>query len=175
MAVLNYYRMFNDVTDIAPATSGSACMDVRAHLTNANRMVKTFTNTNTPLARMVTQETTESPLVLSLAPGERALVPTGIILDIPEGYSVRIHPRSGLAFKNGLGLSNSEGIVDWDYIEQLYVSMINFSTAVVKIAHGDRIAQIEMVPMLAYTTNLITHPPAQKTNRNGGIGSTGVG
>jgi len=174
MEVLKYYKMFGDVADLSHATDGSACLDVRSHFTNANRIVKTYTNTNTPLARMVIQETTESPLVLSLAPGERALVPTGMILDIPRGYSVRIHPRSGLAFKSGLGLSNSEGVVDWDYTEQLYVSIINHSTAVVKIAHGDRIAQIEMVPMLTYDVATVTHPPAQKTNRNGGVGSTGV-
>ncbi len=174
MQVLKYYKIYGDVADLAPATSGSACLDVRAHFTNANRMVKTFTNTNTPLARMVIQETTESPLVLSLAPGERALVGTGIILDIPQEHSVRIHPRSGIAFKSGIGLSNSEGVVDWDYVEQLYVSIINLSTAVVKIAHNDRIAQIEMVPMLKYNIELCTTPPAQKTNRNGGVGSTGV-
>jgi dUTP pyrophosphatase len=103
-----------------------------------------------------------------------AAIPTGLILDIPEGYSVRIHGRSGLAYKKGINLLNCEGIIDSDYTDELKVLLYNTSNVDFKINHGDRIAQGELVKSLDYTIEECYTQPQQKTDRVGGFGSTGV-
>lgn len=107
-------------------------------------------------------------------PGERLLIPTGLIFDIPENHSIRIHARSGLSLKQGLALANAEGVVDSDYVDPTFIMMINNSNAVATIKHGDRIAQGELVPVLQSEFQEIPTPPKQKTDRQGGLGSTGV-
>ena len=97
---------------------------------------------------------------------ERVLIPTGLILDIPEGYSVRLHSRSGLAWKDGVYLTNCEGIIDYDYVEPVFVMMTNISQSPKTINNGDRICQAELVE--------IPEPPTRKTERDGGFGSTGT-
>ena len=115
---------------------------------------------------------------ITINPGHRVKIPTGLVLDIPEGYSVRIHPRSGIALKRGLKLSNGEGIIDADYVEPLYILMTNTSQQEIVIAHDERIVQGELV---VAGTGLTQHPleecfdrPLQKTSRLGGFGSTGT-
>lgn len=99
---------------------------------------------------------------------------TGIILDIPVGYSVRIHPRSGLAYKKGITLLNAEGIIDSDYTNELMILLYNTSNIDFVVHHGDRIAQGELVKNLDYTIEECYTQPQQKTDRVGGFGSTGV-
>jgi len=106
--------------------------------------------------------------------GDRVAVPTGLILDIPEGYSVRLHPRSGLALKNGITMANCEGIIDSDYVDELKVIIVNNGGEPFVIKHGDRICQGELVKTLDYTLEQCYTKPVQKTDRNGGFGSTGV-
>jgi dUTP pyrophosphatase len=108
-----------------------------------------------------------------LGPDERALVRTGLIFNIPEGYSMRLHPRSGMALKYGLVLGNSEGIVDEDYILETKLIILNTSTDVIKIYHGDRIAQGELVRYEQFDIEETWEQPTQKSNRVGGFGSTG--
>lgn len=103
-----------------------------------------------------------------------AAIPTGLILDIPEGYSVRIHARSGLAYKKGINLLNCEGIIDSDYTDELKILLYNTSNIDFVIHHGDRIAQGELVKSLDYMLEECYTPPQQKTDRVGGFGSTGV-
>ena len=101
-------------------------------------------------------------------------VSTGLILDIPEGYSVRIHPRSGLAYKKGITLLNCEGIIDSDYTDELKVILYNTSNIDFMINRGDRIAQGELIKSLDYTIDECYTKPTQKTDRVGGFGSTGI-
>lgn len=101
-------------------------------------------------------------------------IPTGLILDIPVGYSVRIHPRSGLAYKKGITLLNAEGIIDSDYTDELKIILFNTSNLDFIIQHGDRIAQGELVKNLDYKIEECYTAPTQKTDRVGGFGSTGV-
>lgn len=108
------------------------------------------------------------PAKLSMA------IPTGLILDIPIGYSVRVHPRSGLAYKKGVTLLNAEGIIDSDYVNELKIILHNTSNLDFIIDHGDRIAQGELVKSLDYTIEECYTAPTQKTDRVGGFGSTGV-
>jgi dUTP pyrophosphatase len=172
-SVLKYHKLYADVDDLKFATQGSACADVRAYFGTHERMFKVYDNKNKEMQYMAFQLFTGDKFHTILNPGDRALIPTGIVLDIPEGYSVRVHPRSGMSFKTGLSLSNCEGIVDWDYVEQLYISVVNISDSEVRIDHGDRVAQLELVKLPEYTIELADARPSAKTDRSGGFGSTG--
>ena len=111
---------------------------------------------------------------LTIMPGDRIMVPTGLIFDIPEGYSIRIHPRSGLSYKQGLVLANLEAVIDSDYVQETFVLLANHSQNGQIIKVGDRIAQGELVEQLKYSITETIIAPTQKTDRVGGLGSTGV-
>jgi dUTP pyrophosphatase len=126
-------------------TSGSAGMDVRANLTE----------------RVVLQ------------PMERALIPTGLFLEIPEGYECQVRPRSGLAFKKGVTVLNAPGTIDADYRGEVGVILINLSNEEFVVEDGERIAQLvfaEYKQAKWIETTVLT-----ETERGaGGFGSTGV-
>lgn len=82
----------------------------------------------------------QAPLVLK--PMQRQLIPTGIFIELPVGFEAQIRPRSGLAFKHGIGIVNSPGTVDADYRGEIKVLLINFSEVDFHIQNGDRIAQM---------------------------------
>ncbi|UOE48574.1 dUTP diphosphatase [Mucilaginibacter sp. SMC90] len=79
---------------------------------------------------------------VSLKPMERKLIPTGLYIELPEGFEAQIRPRSGLAFKHGIGIVNSPGTIDADYRGEIKVLLINFSSEDFEINTGDRIAQM---------------------------------
>jgi len=87
---------------------------------------------------------------------------------------VRIHARSGLALKQGLVMANSQGIIDWDYVEETHIMVMNVSSENLYIHNGERIAQGELVLVHPYSIEPTEVRPNQKTSRNGGFGSTGV-
>lgn len=95
-------------------------------------------------------------------------------MDIPEGYSVRLHARSGLALKEGLVLANAEGVIDSDYTDELLVMVTATSSCLVSIPNGSRICQAELVRNQPVTLARSDFPPQKKTTREGGFGSTGV-
>ncbi len=86
---------------------------------------------------------------LSLAPGERALVPTGFVWEIPEGYEGQVRPRSGLAVKHGLTLLNAPGTVDSDYRGEVCVILCNLGSEPFVVERGARIAQMVLAPVAA--------------------------
>lgn len=107
-----------------------------------------------------------------LQPGEIKLIPTGIALEIPEGYEVQIRPRSGLALKHGIGMVNSPGTIDHGYRGEVGVITINHGTLPYEVKRGDRIAQmvfnkIEVVNLVEVDTLSVS------TRGAGGFGSTG--
>jgi dUTP pyrophosphatase len=109
---------------------------------------------------------------LTLAPGARALVPTGFRLAIPAGYEAQIRPRSGLALKHGVTLMNAPGTIDSDYRGPLAVILLNTGNAPFHIAHGDRIAQMVVAPVVQAAFTLVE--TLDDTDRGaGGFGSTG--
>ncbi len=111
---------------------------------------------------------------VTLGPGARALVPTGLRLAIPEGYEVQLRPRSGLALKHGITLPNTPGTIDSDYRGPLGVIVMNAGDAPFTIAHGDRIAQMVVAPVLRARFDPVE--ALEDTARGtGGFGSTGVG
>jgi dUTP pyrophosphatase len=83
-----------------------------------------------------------------LAPGERRLVPTGLVLEIPIGYEVQVRPRSGLALKHGIMLPNAPGTIDADYRGELQVILMNAGGEPFTVRPGDRIAQLIVAPAL---------------------------
>ncbi|RWY89872.1 dUTP diphosphatase [Rhizobium leguminosarum] len=110
---------------------------------------------------------------LTLLPGKRALVPTGFIFEIPEGFEGQVRPRSGLAFKNGITCLNSPGTVDSDYRGEVKVLLANLGEEAFVISRGMRIAQMVIVPVTQARVAEITE--ASETMRGaGGFGSTGV-
>ncbi|WP_417249569.1 dUTP diphosphatase [Celeribacter sp.] len=111
---------------------------------------------------------------LTLGAGERGLVPTGFRMEIPEGYEVQIRPRSGLALKHGISLPNTPGTIDADYRGPVGVILINLSDRPFTIAHGDRIAQMVVAPVLQ--ARFVLADELSETERGaGGFGSTGRG
>ena len=110
---------------------------------------------------------------LTLLPGKRALVPTGFIFEIPEGFEGQVRPRSGLAFKHGITCLNSPGTVDSDYRGEVKVLLANLGEEAFIIERGMRIAQMVIAPVTQARIAEITE--ASKTARGaGGFGSTGV-
>ena len=107
-------------------------------------------------------------------PMERALIRTGLTFKIPDGYSIRLHPRSGMALKYGLTLANCEGVVDEDYTFETKIIMLNTSNDHIKIYNRDRIAQAELVKYEQPRFLEIFETITKESNRNGGFGSTGV-
>jgi dUTP pyrophosphatase len=108
-----------------------------------------------------------------LAPGERALIPTGLFLEIPPGYEAQVRPRSGLALKRGLTLLNAPGTIDADYRGEVGVIMINLSAEEQRIDPGERIAQLIFAPVTRGEW-VEVEQLAETERGSGGFGSTGA-
>jgi len=148
-------------------TEQSACFDL-SFSSAGKTEVKGYNSYNSPIVRPINHNR------FFISPKERFMVPTGLIIDIPEGHSVRIHPRSGNSLKQGLTLVNSEGVIDSDYVEELFILVTNSSDNGYFIHEGDRIAQGELIKSLSYEIEVTYEKPVQKTDRIGGMGSTGT-
>lgn len=110
--------------------------------------------------------------VVTLKPLERRLIPTGLYMEIPDGYEAQIRPRSGLTLNEGLGILNSPGTIDADYRGEIGIIVINLSNAVVTIKNGDRICQ--MVINKVEQAEWVSVKKLDDTERgNGGFGHTG--
>ncbi|MGC1971796.1 MAG: dUTP diphosphatase [Pseudolabrys sp.] len=109
---------------------------------------------------------------LVLEPGERALVPTGIAIALPEGYEAQVRPRSGLAARHGLTVLNSPGTIDADYRGEIRVLLANLGSAAVTITRGMRVAQMVIAPVVR--ADIVEVASLDNTKRgSGGFGSTG--
>ncbi len=108
-----------------------------------------------------------------LEPGERALIPTGIILEIPEGYEGQVRPRSGLAVNKGVTVLNSPGTIDSDYRGEIKVILINLGKEKVEIKRGDRIAQLVISPVVKADIEEV-EDLSETLRGSGGFGSTGI-
>lgn len=124
-------------------------------------------------AGMDVRAAVDAGLPLVLSPGKRALVPTGLIMEIPAGYEVQIRPRSGLALKHGITCLNSPGTIDSDYRGEVKVILANLGDEDFAIERGMRIAQMVVAPVTRVAIAEIGE--ASETARGaGGFGSTGV-
>ena len=130
-------------------TVGSAGADLRANLAEADRAAG-----------------------ITLAPMERRLIPTGLRVEIPEGFEMQIRPRSGLALKHGISLPNTPGTIDSDYRGPLGVILINLSAEPFTVGHGERIAQAVIAPVIQAGFQIVDSL-GETARGAGGFGSTG--
>jgi len=172
--VLKFYRTNEKARLPVFSTEQSACFDLHANLVESEEIEYYQAISTKSVPRRVAFDINSSNTFIQLNNMERMLIPTGLIADIPEGFSVRLHSRSGLAFKQGVYLANCEGIIDSDYVDPIFAMVTNISNVPVKIYDGDRICQGELVRCEKYTLNESDEPPSQKTDRDGGFGSTGT-
>lgn len=151
------------------ATAGSACFDIEFNPAYSPEIMA-WDNHNIQQKLVVNI----GDKALIIPPRWRALLPTGIYMDIPEGHSVRIHPRSGISIKRGLTLINCEGVIDSDYVEEIKITAFNTTDTYVIVSIPERIAQGELIKDLETQRPIpLLEKPKQKTNRDGGFGSTG--
>lgn len=113
----------------------------------------------------------DSPV--TLAPGGRALVPTGLSIALPEGYELQIRPRSGLALRHGIVLPNSPGTIDADYRGELLIILLNAGSEPFTVARGMRIAQAVLAPVVRASWREVAELDATERSA-GGFGSTGL-
>lgn len=110
---------------------------------------------------------------VTLKSGERALIPTGIAIALPEGHEAQVRPRSGLATKQGVTVLNSPGTIDADYRGEIKVALINLGQQAVEIARGMRIAQMVIAPVTHARLREVASL-AETPRGAGGFGSTGI-
>lgn len=128
------------------ATAGAAGMDLRAHLTEGN---------------------------IAIQPGQRAVIGTGLVIELPDGREGQVRSRSGLAAKNGVVVLNSPGTIDSDYRGEVKVILYNTGNEAFWVKNGDRIAQLVIKPV--EQVEIIDADAVTDTERGeGGLGSTGV-
>lgn len=169
--LLKIYKKKSNVSGVKYGSFNAACFDIAAFITYQSA-VKAYTKSNSCVEILASQDDIGS--YIDLPPEWRAMIPTGIIMDIPEDHSVRIYPRSGLSTKKGLNLINCVGIIDSDYTEEVFIPLYNNSQEKLRIYNEDRIAQGEMMHSPQISIEYIEERPPMKGNRDGGFGSTGV-
>ena len=169
---LQFYKVAPDVPDPSVATAASACFDLHAYIKEG--MEITIYNNKNVKKTFVVGKSHERTDLVNIGPGERALIPTGLIFNIPMGYSLRLYSRSGHALKKGLSLANGVGVVDCDYVEPVYAIVQNTSEAIQNVVDNERVCQADLAFALTFALQPTEEKPAQKTDRNGGFGSTGV-
>ena len=141
--------------------------------------VKIINKSNNPLPTYATVSSSGMDLrayldkPMRVVPGERVIIPTGIYVQMPEGYEAQVRPRSGLAFKYGITVLNSPGTIDADYRGEIKVLLINLGGDVFEINGGDRIAQI-VFAKYAKVDFVEVESLDSSERADGGIGHTGV-
>lgn len=173
--IVQLLRLSPEVPVPAYGTSMSACFDLSFQPTG-RFSIQGYDKWNQPIDRMCYTGGVE------ILPGDRMLVPTGLIMKIKSGglgapksianYSIRLHARSGLSLKKGLVLANAEGVIDVDYQQEIFVMLTNISEVPVTINAGERVAQAEIVENVTAIFEVV-ESVTQHSDRSGGFGSTG--
>lgn len=163
---MKVYKTRENATIPQYATQGSACFDIRACITVGER-VKSYTPFNKEVDILVKKNG------LAITPGTRVLIPTGLIFDIPINHVMEMFIRSSVATKMGLTLVNSVGIIDSDYVDETHIIVHNVSDTVAHVHDGDRLAQCRLASVTQQDIKEVKKKPGIKTDRKGGIGSTG--
>ncbi len=112
---------------------------------------------------------------VTLAPGERGLVPTGLVMAVPDGMEAQVRPRSGLALRYGITCLNTPGTIDSDYRGEVQVLLINLGDTPFSIVRNTRIAQLIIAPVIRVTLQEADELPPPTERGSGGFGSTGIG
>lgn len=139
--------------------------------------VKIINNSNNPLPSYKTRGASGMDVYsknsLTISPMGRALVQTGLYMEVPEGFEIQVRPRSGLALKNGITVLNTPGTIDSDYRGELGVILVNLSSESFEIKEGDRIAQIVLSRVESITWDMVLLLNESERGDNG-FGSTGI-
>jgi len=172
---MKVYRMKDGASLPAYATQGSAAFDLTACVEHGQRI--TAYNSWNKKVEIAVKGVGTARNAFQLAPGMRALVPTGLIFDIPDGHVMKMFIRSGTALKRGLTLTNSVGIIDSDYTDEVFMMLSNITDSLAVIEHGDRLVQCMIEKTLRSQPKLkiveTEEKPEKKLDRDGGFGSTG--
>jgi len=184
MISLGVFALNSKVVLPSYGTSMSSCFDLGFYPTKD--FVDGYDSMNNPVLRPILHGN------VTIFSGDRLLIPTGLVFKLREDHSVetfaditrekeelrqfsiRVHPRSGLSLKKGLVLANSEGVIDVDYQQEVFVMLTNISNNVTNINIGDRIAQGEVIVNELVSIIQLKEHPTQYSERSGGFGSTGV-
>jgi dUTPase len=182
MISVSIYKVRDYFDSPTYGTSLSNCFDLSFQPTEDT--VKGYDKYNNPISQYVKTHG------ISIYSGDRLLIPTGLVFKIEQStttypdypdydfplqnYSIRLHSRSGLSLERGLVLVNSEGIIDVDYQEEVFVLLTNISSVDQVLKKGDRIAQAEVVCNVPVHLVVLTKKPEKHSERAGGFGSTGV-
>lgn len=168
---LKFYKHNPEVITPTFATKESACFDIHSHF--GQEILSLWLDDRDDKQGRPTRQGSDGRWYALIYPNERMLIPTGLTLDIPKGYSVRLHVRSSVALKKGLLLANSTGIIDSDYVDPLYFMFVNAGNTARQIFTNERYIQGELIKTINHSLEEITEAPEQKTDRDGGFGSTG--
>ena len=167
MSELKIFKLHPDHLLPKYTTAESACFDVAFQCLHAG-FVNGYDRYNSK---------TMIPIIgnqLVIKPGERMLVPTGLIFQLEPGTVLKMYVRSSTGIKLGLRLANSVGIIDADYFHETFIPLVNETSIDVVISHGDRLGQGEVSRYTRQTFVETSVPPGQTTERVGGFGSTGL-
>ena len=179
MTPIFVYKLYPSFELPTYGTSMSSCFDLKFQI-SINDYVKGYSAFNIPIDTHL-----ESPInskfnySVRIQPGDRLLIPTGLVFkchpeeSVLQQFSIRLHARSSMALKRGLTLANSEGVIDIDYQEQVYVPIMNVSNISQSIEVGERICQAELVRNEPIRFEVVDEKPSQHSERSGGFGSTG--
>lgn len=152
-------------------TQGAGCFDLSADLSaNQDQLTVYEPTMNREVKRRVHIDALGRYVLLE--PGERILIPTGLIFEIPVGFCINIFIRSSVGLKKGLSLANGVGYIDSDYREETLIPLINMSRTQVRINDKERLAQAELRPCVRIPLELLDERPQRVGNRTGGFGST---
>lgn len=150
-------------------TKGAACFDVHAVLNKENSQYvdKKFVS--------ITETEKCEPYII-IPPMSQCVIPTGLVFQLPEGYYLDIRPRSGLAAKKCITITNSPGTLDEDYFDELYIILFNLSSENFMVKQGDRIAQCKVEKVERVELDEVKELDTETIyrNRGGGLGSTGI-
>ena len=156
-------RVYQDAITPVKGSTSAACYDLHAYLQDGCKVIH---------PDGIVQKC-EPDYAVDIPAGGRMLVPTGWKMRCPEGYSIDFLPRSGMAYKEGVSVVNTPGVIDHDYSDQCYVALINTTENTVVIAHGQRIAQMRLTAIVPTELELVSTLSPVDSNRNGGFGSSG--
>jgi len=170
MSELKIYKNKENAIIPTKATEGSACYDLMSAFKEGDK-ITTYNSWNKQC--YVPAKVIAGKVGFQLHPNNRVLVPTGLIFDVPENHVLKMYVRSSVALKKGLVMVNGVGIIDSDYVNESYILLQNISDSLVVIEANERLAQVELEKLSKYSVTETTDKPAQKTDRTGGIGSTG--
>lgn len=169
--VTGVYRINESVSYPEYQTSASGCLDLAADLGTHNAFLKYWdTNMGREGNKGIRDDSTGRHILIE--PGDRVLIPTGLIFQFCDGWSMKTFIRSSVGLKKGLMLANGVGYIDEDYRNELFLPIINMSRCQVRVEDKERLAQGEVCPTVQTVLRVLDNRPPLTGNRIGGFGST---